>query len=673
MMKSTSNGLALAFTLLSACSDEEHTTTTTLPPAAPACDIQNVLERTGCSNEGCHGVQNVANLDLLSPGVERRLVGVTSETDACRGRALVDPEAPGSSLLLELIDPERPVSCSVPMPFGATGVATEDVACFEAWVDQMVADFVPEEEPGSPFDAADAESVAAKVKTLAHGGPLTAEELQAVVDGGQAGLRTQLDAWMLTDQFRRKMEDFLLVELQQEVKGLIGLQFAIRDIGPLQENLEEMMLRTGWRLIERGEPWTRILTTRRWDVTTAILSGLRFTDEVLGRDTRFGEARLLPEDYTDWRVVELADAEEGASLPDFRDLAALRQVEARLALNIPRVGFFSSPAFLANAETNVDNAFRVTTNQTLIAALGRDFSAADPTPELSLAGLAPEASDPESTCFGCHRLLDPMRLYFEREYSIFYRRTDAPSAETPAFAFGGTQSDGEGMVDLAEALGSHPLFARAWTEKLCQWATSERCVGQDPELVRVAEAFTASSYDFRVLVRELLTSPVVTGAAPSESYRDRPFIVSITRQMHLCRLLDARLGTSDVCEDPALEGVLGLVPDDDFSRGKVDRVQTALGSAFQFAGAEQICVRLAERVIGPRGSPFDEADPSGSLDAFVEDLMSLPSNHSRRARVRAGLEAHFDSARARGASEAVALRSAFVVACESPDVMGLGL
>lgn len=192
MPKSTSNGLALAlaFTALSACSNEEPTTTA-LPPAAPppppapACEIQDVLARTGCSNEGCHRVQNVANLDLLSPGVERRLVGVTSETDACRGRVLVDPEAPGSSLLLELIDPERPVSCSVPMPFGATGVATEDVACFETWVDAMVADFVPEEEPGRPFDAADAESVAAKVKMLAHGGPLTAEELGAVVTEGK--------------------------------------------------------------------------------------------------------------------------------------------------------------------------------------------------------------------------------------------------------------------------------------------------------------------------------------------------------------------------------------------------------------------------------------------------------------------------------------------------------
>ena len=51
----------------------------------------------------------------------------------------------------------------------------------------------------------------------------------------------------------------------------------------------------------------------------------------------------------------------------------LEQVSSRIALQLPRVGFFSTLSFLANAETNQDNQFRVTTNQALIAALGRDF------------------------------------------------------------------------------------------------------------------------------------------------------------------------------------------------------------------------------------------------------------------------------------------------------------
>lgn len=643
------------------------------PPPPSGCDMDAILAEHGCSSNGCHGVQNVAGLDLVSDGVAERLVGVPSVNSACGGRPLVDPSTPGDSLLLSLVDPAREVPCSVAMPFGSEGVPEDDVTCFEAWVDTLAAEAPPPPVTEPPdFEAASAESQASKVKSLASGAPLTTAELDVVRAEGQAGLRHLLEGWMSTPAFEAKIGDFFAVALQQRVKGLIGLQFLVRNLGPLQPNFEDMFVRTALRIVQRGEPWSRILTTREWAVTTGVLSGLRYTDAPRTRRETLAAAAFEASDYQDWRFVELVDAAPGETLVDYRDLETLRQVQTRLSLQIPRVGFFSTPAFLGNAETNDDNQFRVTTNQTLIAALGQDFQLSDLTPQPSTAGLDVEHSAPDTPCYGCHRLLDPMRLYFAKEYDIFYRRNPASISAVPAFAFQGVTGAGPEVVDLARALAEHPSFPMAWTAKLCQWANSQPCRLEDPELIRVNEAFIASGLDFRTLVLELLSSPVVTGAEATATYTDRSFLVSITRQSHLCRNLDARLGLTGLCDRRAVGAVLGLVPDDDFARGQVDLVQPAVTSAFHVAGTEQLCGRVALLTVGSVPG-LDPAAPGPALLQLVEGVMSLPPNHSRHARALEVLTQHVNDARAGGATASAALRSAFVVACQSPDAMGMGL
>ena len=58
------------------------------------CDIQALmaLPENGCTNAGCHGERFQGNLDLLSASVGARLLGVQSQSDACGGELLVDPE-----------------------------------------------------------------------------------------------------------------------------------------------------------------------------------------------------------------------------------------------------------------------------------------------------------------------------------------------------------------------------------------------------------------------------------------------------------------------------------------------------------------------------------------------------------------------------------------------------
>ncbi len=222
--------------------------------------------------------------------------------------------------------------------------------------------------------------------------------------------------------------------------------------------------------MQDDRPFTEVLTTRRWAVTTASLAALAFLDksaEALraekhtlvggagtsslqartwylpglpatcdvstplpsndlielmlgfvnckgGGSYRFDDTLLTEADFNDWRFVDLEAAGSPGQSPAFYDLPALRSA-TKLSLVQPRAGFFTSPAFLANWETNEDNQFRVTTSQTLIVALGEIFSPADPTKPVRLDGLPTEHAAPTTTCYGCHQFLDPMRQRKQRD------------------------------------------------------------------------------------------------------------------------------------------------------------------------------------------------------------------------------------------------------------------
>ena len=92
-----------------------------------------------------------------------------------------------------------------------------------------------------------------------------------------------------------------------------------------------------------------------------------------------------------------------------------------LVLSIPRVGFFGTPAFFANWQTNTSNQMRVTMNQTLIVALGASVDGTDDTtapqnPPPGLDGV--HAAQP--ACLRCHQTLDPTRSIFAASYSWNY-------------------------------------------------------------------------------------------------------------------------------------------------------------------------------------------------------------------------------------------------------------
>jgi hypothetical protein len=501
--------------------------------------------------------------------------------------------------------------------------------------------------------------------------------------------------------------------------------------------LAESFVRTATAIVQEGRPFSEVLTTRHWAVTTATLSTLAYLERTetelkgekhtLFRDPadglptppvslaysvenhvwqiaslpdtckvgtvnadllfeamlgfvqcqgmnagqyRFEDTVFSESDFSDWRFVDIDVAKNATAVPIFYDLDALRAATT-ISLRQPRVGFFTTPAFLANWETNEDNQFRVTTSQTLLVSLGKPFSPADATVPVRLDGLAREHAAPGTACYGCHQLLDPMREYFAQSFSYGFQRPEQPSEVIPSFAFQGYVRDAGTIEDLAQTLVDHPDFATSFTQKLCYWANSEPCTEKDPEFLRISQVFVDSGFDFKALLTELLSSPLVTGAAFTESFASNPPFVSITRKQHLCRLLDTRLGLPDACG--VAESFAGLVPEDDFSRGAAEPVQTAVTGLFHYAAVEKLCQRLATKLVGAGPAMlYPPSEPDSALDAFVEKLMGLDPENPRHDEVRASLGEHFASAKA-SSNAVTALRSAFMVACVSPEVQAVGL
>jgi len=712
---------------------------------AGGCDITKVFSKpeNGCTNSNCHGKPFQGGLDLATPGVADRLVGVRSTSDACSGQLLIDPKNPDDSLLLRLVDAQRFAAnpgCGVMMPFGKPeGLTGDDLTCVENWVHAVAGTDMDAGTPVQPFEPLVVESYLQKVKTLLNGGAVNADELTAVQKDPSA-LKGLVTGWTQAPEFQTKMHDFLAVALQQRVVGTLDFQLdTLR--GPfrasLTSNAEESFLRTTLDTISAHRPFTEVVTTQHFAVTTGLLVAIAYTDktdaelkadkQTLYRappdgtpaapwtldyelankqwllptlpatgcdkvtltgpgiyDMLMGSVRcplplgptnitsgtvLSDADFADWHFIDIKPATAKNPPTKFYDVASLRTATT-VYLKQPRIGFFTTPAFFANWDTNDGNQFRVTTSQTLITALGEILSPADPTKPVSEDGLDAAHAPTTSSCYGCHQFLDPMRGYFSSTFSTTYKATDTPTTSTPSFAFHGVTHEGGDLAAFANTLATHPLFASAWVQKLCFYANSEGCEASDPEVQRIAQVFTDSHFDFVTLVQELFTSPLVTGVSATQSFTDQDYLVSITRRQHFCQMIDERLGTTDTCKNAGT--VVGLIPQDEFSRGSAVPVQPAVTSLFHFAAAEKLCGKIAGKLVGT-GLRFDPANAPAAIDDLVSALMGLSSAHSRAAAMHDALSKHFADARSAGASTLGALKDTFTVACMSPDVMGLGL
>jgi hypothetical protein len=388
-------------------------------------------------------------------------------------------------------------------------------------------------------------------------------------------------------------------------------------------------------------------------------------------------------DFEDWTMVTVRPPKDGEATTPFYDLAALRAAK-ELVLVVPRLGFFSTPAFFANWPTNVSNQMRATVHQALIVATGSAIDGTDETQPPATPGLDATHSN-QGACLACHRTLDPTRSIFARTWSWHYRRQQDPAflAEPGLFAFGGVVTPVNDLADFGAALAAHPLVAPGWVQKLCYYVNSAPCDPADPEYRRLVELFRSSKYSWGTLVKALVTSPIVTHAAPTATGRGNGEVVAVARRDHLCAALEARLGIADVCGlrsgvANALSLIVSGLPSDAYARGATAPVLPNDPTLFFRAGMENICTGVATQVIdapataGARG--WSSAAPDAAIHDFVGVVMALPPGDPRAAEAEALLKNHFAQARQQpGVGATEALQSTFIAACLAPGAVSVGL
>jgi hypothetical protein len=449
-----------------------------------------------------------------------------------------------------------------------------------------------------------------------------------------------------------------------------------------------------------------------WDFEFGTLDGYVLPDGGVCPTDYHATGFIQPSDYTTWNLVNIVQP-PSPILPDgglattlFYDLQTQRNLATaatpgNLVLNMPRVGYFTTPSFLAQWNTNQSNLARVTMNQTLIVGLNHGFDGTDSAipPNGSctqfsdggwacdggLAALGADHAAPGSACFACHETLDPMRQYFRQAYSLDFTIQTLPAEQNlpGVFAFDGVSEISKGGIfDLGNQIANHPSFATAWTEKLCTYATSAPCDETDPVFQAVATAFQASNYNWNTLVVQLFSSPLVTYATSTQTAGEQGDTISIARQAHLCALLSERLGITDVCGLSAstvvpsslknVQTIAAGYPSDQYGRGIVGALLNSSPSLFAFSGLENMCGSIANVVIDATGSKYQSTDPQPAIADFASNLMGLTSDRS--GPVLTVLQNHFANAQSDGGvSASNALKSTFILACESVSVGGIGL
>lgn len=733
-----------SFSNLSSLSSVSQSSVASSSLSMVACDFEaakEVFDNNSCM--GCHNGTAFGNigggLNLETGNVGQRLLDLPTEYGSCESELLINALEPENSLLLKLINQEKLAELNAsackrgPMPLNADKnnrfMSAQDFACIKSWVEDVAENEIPlppEQVPNTAFKAANAGTALAKAKYILHGGAPTAEELSSMgaSDGGidPAALRTLIRTWEQTPEYETKIKDFLTVNLQQRPLGNVRyneqLNNIMRDVSnidyqALRENFNDMFVRTAWNVVSENKDFRNVITTREWQVTTAVLAALVYLDKANQTPNRsylqnpaekdlFRTLEFLrAEDYNDWRTIKLTQANTPAVWSNSGGFTqTLRDIPegGQLALRYPRVGFFSTPVFLNYWVTNDDNQFRLTLNQTLIIALGKTFSPSDATPHISEAGIPLTHADPDTVCYQCHRHMDPMRLVFDNVLVSRYRAKDPDNTLQPSFSFYGVTENFNNTDDFVRILKNHPDLPSGWVQKLCVWGNSMRCDENDPEFIRLVNFFKNNNYSMRNLMRQFFSSPIFTANRKVETHDNVGFIVSMSRGNHFCHSVNTRIAQINTAAGTAGEtnlcngGSLGVVPIDEYSRGTVDLVQASQVSLFDAKSIDRECSRVAFGVFAADNNKiFNLNSPiNDNLGLMVEYLMGIPQNHHRYGELFDGLRDVYDIANKPnnctdplaqtgditcgfGLNKRDGLRAAWFSACTSPELISIGM
>lgn len=167
-------------------------------------------------------------------------------------------------------------------------------------------------------------------------------------------------------------------------------------------------------------------------------------------------------------------------------------------------------------------------------------------------------------------------------------------------------------------------------------------------------------------------------------------VVSVARRDHLCSLINARLGLVDSCgldivTTKVLTGIPEIaagLPSDGYGRGAPVPVLPATPTLFFRAGIENICEEVANSIIDaaspPTGAKTYSSASQATVDAaiadFISNLMVIVPDDPASAEMSTLLHGVYTGTLGvTGTKPTDALKSTFIVACESPNVAGIGL
>jgi hypothetical protein len=268
-----------------------------------------------------------------------------------------------------------------------------------------------------------------------------------------------------------------------------------------------------------------------------------------------------------------------------------------------------------------------------------------------------------------------------------------PTAIGGVFAFGNVNAPGASIKDFGALLGQvtdggdpkQPLnrFALALTQRLCYFANSAPCAENDAEFRRVALSFEKSNFNFPSLIKELFSSPLVTGASATTTFTQVGIPISISRRDQLCAALSNRLERPDLCSltavlpttaQAATSKTATSVPSDSFSRGSEAPITASDPTLFYAAGTEALCENLAPLVVDATANTvYTSANYQTALPDMVTRVMGYPSTDPHYATALKILQEDYAANIAAKAKATDALRSTFALACESPTALSFGL
>jgi hypothetical protein len=381
---------------------------------------------------------------------------------------------------------------------------------------------------------------------------------------------------------------------------------------------------------------------------------------------------LTPADDSTWRLVNIRTPNPNETPTRIYDLNAFRSA-SEVVFRIPRIGYFTQPAFLAQWGTNDNNQARVTINQTMIVGLNRVFNGSDRTMPTDLRALPVEHAQPNSSCYGCHLTMDPMRQYFIQTLGNSYHPQVDPnlSALPGAWAQKGVSVAGGNLSQLGAQIAKDQDFSLAWVLKTCEWLNSAPCDAQDDEVVRIAQNFASTQYNFNAMMKDVLTSPLTTYKSTTLTATQRGAAASVARRDQFCRTMSARLNQPDICNYGAIPALMASYPADSYSRATTVLAQAREPTLVTRLVMENICSTMSLTAVDDGSNPFlSSQDPNQAIGKILTDVMGLQPDAD--ASVLDILLTHYKDATTAGLSETDALRSCFVVACLSPYVATIG-